>query len=210
MKNKIIFIILFIIAAFLSWQITSFEFILLALFGLMVIFLIPAGVVSLFKKVNSKFIIVPLAVIVICLAGNMASLFRPYDEAILNTGDLKEQLEYAYKTDQKDRMQLKSYALEDLKARDTMRLQQVNEILEEEMHLNPIDKFHAAFILHHSDNSKDYKRASELANAAAKAPELHDHYQVQWLKKAAYDRYMLSIGKLEKYGTQNKFSIGVE
>ena len=49
-----------------------------------------------------------------------------------------------------------------------------------------------------------------MATEAAKHEELKENYVVQWLEKAAYDRYMKSIGKPEKYNTQDKFSIDFE
>ncbi len=210
MKKNIIFIILLLIVAILSYQIQSFEFVLIGLTGFSLILLFLVGIINIFRKVNSKFFKVLFGITGFCVIGVLVSLFRPYDEAVLASGNLSEKLQYAYKTDQKDRMQLKTYLLGDFNERDELRLEQVKEILKQEQQLEPIDKFHAAFIYHHSDNSGDYENASKLATAAAKSPELQDHYQVQWLKKAAYDRYMVSIGKPEKYNTQNKFSLEFE
>ncbi|WP_424494437.1 sulfite exporter TauE/SafE family protein [Salinimicrobium sp. GXAS 041] len=210
MIRNVIFIALSLMVMILSYLIQSFEFILIGFIGLSIIFLVLAGLIHIFSKVNPKILRIPLFIIGICALGIVASLFRPYDEAILKTGNESEKLEYAYETDQKDRMQLKPYILNDLHERDEIRLKQVRNIYNSAEELEPIDKFHAAFVYHHSDNSNDYEIASSLAAAAAKAPHLKDHYQVQWLSKAAYDRWMLSIGKPEKYNTQNKFSIGVE
>ncbi len=210
MIRNVILISLALIAVILSYLIQSFEFILIGFIGLSIIFLVLAGLIHIFKKVNPKMLRIPLFIIGICALGILASLFRPYDEATLKTGNESDKLEYAYETDQKDRMQLKSFVFNDLQERDEIRLKQVKNIYNSTEVLEPIDKFHAAFIYHHSNNSNDYEIASSLATAAAKAPHLKDHYQVQWLSKAAYDRWMLSIGKPEKYNTQNKFSIGVE
>ena len=210
MKRNIVLIGLILIAAILSYQIESFEFVMIAFICLSVAFLIAVGVIYIFRKINSKFFTIPLAVICVCLVGVVASLFRPYNEAVLESGNVSEKLEYAYKTDQKDRMLLRSYIFGDIEDRDEVRLNQVKKIYRPENKLEPIDKFHAAFVFHHSNNSNDYETASKLATAAANARELEDNYQVQWLSKAAYDRWMLSIGEPEKYNTQNKFSIGFE
>lgn len=150
-----------------------------------------------------------MLIILLCLFGTLVSLFRPYEEPIIHSEDTGQDLEYAYKTDQNDRKELRSYIdlFSKLNERDEKRLQQVKRLYSEGEISEPREKFHAAFIFHHSDNSKDYKLASLLASQAANAEELKDEYQVQWLQKAAYDRYMLSIGKPEKYNTQNKFSI---
>src|SRR5690606_20784977 len=108
--------------------------------------------------------------------------------------------------------QLRSYikVLSEIKERDRERLAQVNRFYEKNEIIEPIDKFYAAFVYHHSDKSMDYKIASHLARDAARGKGLKDNYQVQWLAKASYDRYMLSIGKEEKYNTQNKLSIDLE
>jgi len=164
---------------------------------------------SYFLKINKKFYKIPIITIGICLIGILVSLIRPYEEAILPAGSMNDKLEYAYHTDQNDRKQLKSFVeyFSKLKERDAIRLNEVNRILSEQQDLKPIEKFYAAFIYHHSDNSKDYETASKLAEAAAKEADLKDDYQVQWLRKASYDRWMLSIGKPEKYNTQNKMSL---
>ncbi|KEO71989.1 hypothetical protein EL17_20980 [Anditalea andensis] len=64
--------------------------------------------------------------------------------------------------------------------------------------------------LDHSPDHKHYKIASKLAAEAASVENLRDHYQVQWLKKASYDRYRISIGKSGIYNTQDKISISFE
>ncbi|WP_143155991.1 hypothetical protein [Cyclobacterium lianum] len=148
----------------------------------------------------------------ICFIGVLASLFRPYEDATLPLGTESEQLENTYVTDQGDRKYLKSYIpfLSRLEDRDQSRLNQVKGIYERNKNLEPIEKFYAAFIFHHSDNSKDYETASKLASEAAKAAHLQKQNLVQWLKKAAYDRWMVSMGKPEKYNTQNKFSVEID
>lgn len=212
MKRRIFLVVLALVVGILSYQIRSFEFLLILFIVLSLIFLSLAGTIKIFRKVRPGFINIPIWVTGICLAGVLISLFRPLDAAIKETGTPGEQLAYAYKTDQQDRKQLKSLIgfISDLKQRDELRLKQVKEIYAGENNLNSLDKFHAAFVYHHSDNSRDYETASSLAAAAAKDEELQDHYQVQWLRKAAYDRWRLSLGKPEKYNTQNKFSFDLE
>lgn len=208
---RILTVALVLFTAFLSFQIKSFEFFLLAIALLALIFLLVVGVIRSFKKVNLKYLKIPFFVIAISLFGVVVSLFRPYGEAVKRSGDPAEQLEYAYKTDQKDRWQLRSYIdfFSELKERDSRRLEQVKDILEKNEKLEALDKFHAAFVLHHSGKSEDYRLAASLADAAAEDAALKDVYEVQWLKKAAYDRWKVSIGEPEKYNTQNNFSFDV-
>ncbi|SOC80488.1 hypothetical protein SAMN06296241_2038 [Salinimicrobium sediminis] len=209
---RIPIVALVLLTAFLSFQIKSSEFFLLAIVLLALIFLVVTGVIRSFKRVNSKYLKIPFFVIAISLFGIFVSLFRPYGEAVKYSGFPAEQLEHAYKTDQKDRWQLRSYIdiFSKLKERDSLRLQQVKDILGRKDMLKSLDKFHAAFVLHHSRESEDYRLAASLAGAAAEDPALKDVYEVQWLKKAAYDRWKVSIGEPEEHNSQNHFSFDVK
>ena len=212
LMSKLVFFSSLLVIAILSYLISSFEFLLIAIIALTFIFLILAGITSIFKKLNAKYFKIPSLILVICIFGIGVSLFRPYEKAVTETGTLSEKLKYAYETDQKDRKQLRSFItyFSDLEQRDDKRLAQVKKIQKEDTIEKALDKFYAAFIYHHSDNSGDYKIASKLAAEASKSESLKDNYQVQWLRKATYDRYLLSIGKQEKYNTQNNFSIDFE
>ena len=210
--SKLVFFFSLLIIAILSYLISSFEFILIANIALTFIFLLFAGFIRIFKKLNVKYFKTPFRILVICIFGIGVSLFRPYEKAVTETGTLSEKLQYAYETDQKDRKQLRSFLtyFSDLEDRDNKRLAQVKELRKEDTIKKALDKFYAAFIYHHSDNSGDYKIASKLAADAAESESLKDNYQVQWLRKATFDRYLLSIGKQEKYNTQNSFNIDFE
>jgi len=211
MKN-IIGALLLIAVAVLSWFVISFEFILLMVILLCFIFLMILGFIRIFKKIPMSYFKVITIAIGICLIGVLIGLFRPYGHATMYSDSMSENLRYAYSTDQSDRKELKSYIsyFSKLKERDSLRLEQVGRYYEEGLLMNPLDQFHAAFIYHHSHDKNHYKIASALAAEAAQEEQLKDHYQVQWLRKASYDRYMVSIGKPEIYDTQNKISIGLE
>lgn len=60
------------------------------------------------------------------------------------------------------------------------------------------DYHHAALIFQHGDTTADYKKANELAE---KGMELGDE-RSKWLYAATLDRWLLSSGKAQKYGTQ--------
>lgn len=60
------------------------------------------------------------------------------------------------------------------------------------------DFHHAALILQHGDCSADYKLANELAK---KGMDLGDE-RAKWLYAATLDRWLLSLGKGQKFGTQ--------
>lgn len=209
MRKKITILFLIIATSLLSFKIDWFNYILILILVLTIVFLILVGLISIFKKLKSKVFKVPLIVVLLCIIGVIVSFFRPYNPPIIQSENLSKNLEYAYRTDQSDRKELRSFIgfLSKIEERDSIRLNQVRNQFSQDKISEPIDKFHAAFIFHHSNNSKDYRIASELASDAANSENLKDKFTVQWLKKASYDRYMLSIGKPEKYNTQDKFSI---
>lgn len=154
-----------------------------------------------------------MGVILVCLFGIVLSLLFPYAPAISSSGDMSKDLEYAYQTDQSDRKNLKSYIgifRNTMQHRDSIRLAQVRMFYEQDRLQKPMDKFYAAFVYHHSHSKEDFEIATQLAEEAARAEELKDHYQVQWLAKASYDRWMVSLGRPQRYNTQQKFSVELE
>lgn len=62
------------------------------------------------------------------------------------------------------------------------------------------DYYHAAMIFQHGSDSVAYKLAWDLAEIAVTLDSTH--YSALWLTAAAQDRYLLSIGKRQVYGTQ--------
>ena len=62
------------------------------------------------------------------------------------------------------------------------------------------DYFRAAMIFQHGGDSSSYRRAHDLAKKAAELdPSLPN---AEWLSAASWDRYLLSVGKPQIYGTQ--------
>ena len=208
MKSLFITIILIAVAV-LSWLVIGIEFFLLFIILISLFVLFILSIIHVFKKISKKYYIVLLITLVICLTGIGVALLRPYNKAILDSENISENLQYAYQMDQSDRKQVKSFIpyLSKLQERDALRMNQVADYYEDGLIVKPLDKFYSAFIYHHSNDKKDYKIASSLSSDAAKDKSLKENYQVQWLRKASYDRWMLSIGKPEIYNTQNKLSI---
>jgi hypothetical protein len=100
-------------------------------------------------------------------------------------------------------------------AADDRRRFRVLELIGEGRVTTPEAKYHAAMILQHtpriwigellsSQASENYLLAHYLAKSAAEA----GHEPARWLAAAAYDRYLVSIGQPQKYGTQ--FSLNRE
>jgi hypothetical protein len=111
------------------------------------------------------------------------------------TLSISDQLNYMYKTDQGDRLALRFIKLNE---RDQERIQRVVKILEQDEILSPENMYQAATILQHGTGSEHYEMAYLLAKQANESGYENE------LWKAAYDRWMLSLGKPQVYGTQTK------
>ncbi len=89
--------------------------------------------------------------------------------------------------------------------RDRRRLERTRELLASDPSLKPHTAYAAAMILQHGTRPADFQKAHELAKAA--------HYggvtEAEWLAKATFDRWQLSLGKPQKYGTQSNVTIGI-
>jgi hypothetical protein len=115
-----------------------------------------------------------------------------------------DQLAYMYKTDQRDRVTLRWFNT----SRDEMRSARVLQLNRDGLILGPEAMLDAAIVLQHGDDSSDYRVAHELAKAACEKgvnSTRWDRGSAEWLAKATYDRWMLSIGKPQVYGTQKEF-----
>lgn len=82
------------------------------------------------------------------------------------------------------------------------RLLRVKAILNKIQNPDAKDCHHAALIFQHGLTSDCYKKANEFA---MKAVELGDE-SAKWLAAASLDRFLLSCGKAQKYGTQFKLN----
>lgn len=119
-----------------------------------------------------------------------------------NTENIASTLKYIYDTDQIDRMDIRIFISDSyrkkIKERDKMRLHFVNNLLQANKISTPTEKYLFAMIFHHGDKPEHYEKAYLLASEAAKA----NVQNAEWLSKAAFDRWMISIGEEPKYGTQ--------
>jgi len=214
MKKYLIPLTVLVPVGILSYMYSLVSFLLLALIIFSLLVLVVVGLIKAFSNnLNQKWLNVPLTITAICTLGILIGLLRPLEPAIVSTGTVSEKLAHAYTTDQSDRMTIKTYLGifdDNMAKRDSIRLEQVNQLYKDNQISQPLDKFYAAFVLHHSKRSELFEVAQQLANEAASVNELKDNYVAQWLAKATYDRWMVSLGKPQKYGTQDKFSISVE
>lgn len=105
-----------------------------------------------------------------------------------------------YQADQKDREKVydSESAVRELKHRDAMRRALVAEMMGQGQVNTPHDLYHAAVILLHSSEPKDFLAAHRLASLAA----VNGHRLSRWLLAASLDRFLMSVGLAQVYGTQ--------
>jgi hypothetical protein len=109
---------------------------------------------------------------------------------------ISDQLTYIYDTDQFDR--LTGLWLDP--ERDRLRLERVKDLYRGGQITKPIDQLHAAMVYQHATCADDFEVAYELASAAEAShgvPDLHPP-----LSHLAFDRWQLSLGNRQTYGTQ--------
>lgn len=132
--------------------------------------------------------------LVIALVGQ--SLSAHSAEVKLTT---QEELAKLYKEDQDDRRSTGS--LQDWEAvgmRDEARELRVKELLA----AGPLGSgqayYHAAMILQHAGTPDDYLLAHDLSVIAISKGEV----KAKWLAAASLDRFLMSVGRPQRYGTQ--------
>ena len=195
----------------LSYLFNAFGFLLAAMAAVsLLVFLITSTVRYFRKDVSRNWVKIPLMLVAVCVVAIPVNFIRPYAPALSRSANVSKVLQHAYTTDQGDRKTLKTYLpgfRQQVRERDSLRIAQVKHLYRNHRITKPMDKFHAAFVLHHSRESELYEIAHTLASEAAAAGGLENALQVQWLKKATYDRWMISIGKPQKYATQNGITV---
>jgi len=82
--------------------------------------------------------------------------------------------------------------------RDSVRLARVKQMCRSQRLSTGMDHYHAAMILQHAHEPDDYLLAHELCIVAVgKGVE-----QAKWLAAASEDRYLMNIGRPQRFGTQ--------
>jgi hypothetical protein len=61
-----------------------------------------------------------------------------------------------------------------------------------------LDFYYAAFVFQHGNCPEHYKLANDLANESVKL----GNEEAKWIYAASLDRYLLAVGKKQKFGTQ--------
>ena len=106
-----------------------------------------------------------------------------------------------FEADQKDRDNCTNWGFMDqlcVGARDSDRRKRAAEMISQGLVKTGEDHYRAAFLFQHGSSAEDYRRAHELA---LKAADL-DYRAARWLAAATEDRWLVSQGKHQKWGTQ--------
>ncbi|MFA6092833.1 MAG: hypothetical protein WCU88_05730 [Elusimicrobiota bacterium] len=114
------------------------------------------------------------------------------------------QLEELFDEDQKDRGQVYQTPeeVQRLKDRDEARRKRVYVMMELGEVRTMKDLYRGAVILQHGRESSDFLTAHRLATMAS----LLGHKTARWLLAATLDRYLMSEGKPQVYGTQFEYN----
>ncbi|MCB2231808.1 hypothetical protein KQH82_13900 [bacterium] len=109
------------------------------------------------------------------------------------------ELALMYQQDQADRM-ADEIDWDSVHVRDEGRQSRVRQLMVSDSLVTADDYFHAAMIMQHGGDSTAFRAAYDLA---ARAVEIDSTHEVaSWLYAAAWDRYLLSTGQRQWYGTQ--------
>jgi len=84
--------------------------------------------------------------------------------------------------------------------RDEQRRNRVSEIIAAGEAKAADDYYHAAMVLQHGSEPEHFRTAHEWALRAVELDP--DHDRAKWLAAATEDRYLMNLGKPQKYGTQ--------
>ncbi len=109
-------------------------------------------------------------------------------------------LEEICSADQKDRerVYVSPQDVEALKGRDRERRGEVRDMIGQGAINTSIDLYRAAVLFLHGAEPKEFLCAHRLAVMAA----INGHRQSRWLAAASLDRFLMSIGLAQTYGTQ--------
>ncbi len=156
------------------------------------------------RKPSKHLIIAPLLLTLFGASGLLGILLSTRPALNDSTsGTIDNELKYMFEMDQSDRVSGRFILLP---GRDTARLARTREIVSVASgSLSAEAKYHAAMIFQHGESPSDFESAFFLARSASET----GFAKADKLSEAAFDRWQLSIGKPQKFGTQSKISIGI-
>jgi hypothetical protein len=125
-------------------------------------------------------------------------------QAVSSRGGHHEELARMFAEDQADRNPAGGRSIDwaVVRPRDKRRLARVREMYRGGDLRTGKDYYHAAMILQHSDKPSDYLLAHEFCVVAIGKGE----DRAKWLAAASEDRYLMDIGRPQRFGTQYRAS----
>ncbi len=129
-------------------------------------------------------------------------------EYIVLTGPDNEELRLLFKEDQKDRVPSEGVSINwsAVTEHDESRRARVMELYHQGAIRTGSDYFRAAMILHHGQSVEDILLAHEFSIVAIGK----GHETAKWLAAATEDRFLLRIGRKQRFGTQRVKPLEVE
>ncbi len=114
--------------------------------------------------------------------------------------DHHNELRALFDADQADRRALAEGTLSqpELSVRDMQRRQRLEELVADGVLVNGDDYYYAAYLLQHGNTPEEYRRAHDFAAQAA----TRGSRPARWLFAATLDRWLVSRGEQQQYGTQ--------
>jgi hypothetical protein len=109
------------------------------------------------------------------------------------------ELKKMYEDDQNSR-KVEKIDWKNLLKQDSTRRVEVLEIIKQNKVITPMDYYYVSMIFQHGSDSTSYKMAWDYSNKASSMDSTN--IKARWLSAASYDRYLLSIGQPQVYGTQ--------
>ncbi len=109
-----------------------------------------------------------------------------------------------YQADQKDRERVYESAEEvnELRARDAQRKSSLLEMIAQGEVNTANDLYHAAVIMLHGHDPKDFMIAHRFSTLAA----IGGHRAARWMVASSLDRFLMACGMPQVYGTQFEFN----
>ncbi|MEE4539970.1 MAG: hypothetical protein V2J51_15940 [Erythrobacter sp.] len=124
---------------------------------------------------------------------------RELAEMFAKDQEVRKRLRSEMKSGQLDGVSMDSDLMEEFIVGDAQRLERVSGLLEIGALHTAQDYYHAAFLFQHGKEAKHYLRAHHVAMVAMKL----GHEEAPWIAAASLDRYLVSIGQPQIYGTQS-------
>ncbi len=125
---------------------------------------------------------------------------RAQEPARMTPAEVSEELARLFAEDQSDRTPPPPGLIDwdVVGPRDSVRLARVKQMCQGQHLTTGMDHYHAAMILQHAHEPDDYLLAHELCVVAIS----QGVEQAKWLAAASEDRYLMNMGRPQRFGTQ--------